>query len=130
KDAKLIIVHADDAGFAHAADSAIESAFDKGVINSAAIMVPCPWFPEIAAYAKKHPELDWGIHLSLTSEWPGYKWGAVSPADQVPSLLDKNGYLYASNAEFAKNAKVDEAEKEIRAQIDKALQSGIKITHI
>ncbi len=130
KDAKLLIVHADDAGFAHAADSAIISAFEKGAINSASIMVTCPWFPEIAAYAKKHPELDWGIHLSLTSEWKNFKWGGVSPAGGIPSLLDQNGYLYATNAEFAKNAKVNEAEKEIRAQIDKAQKYGIKITHI
>src|ERR1700761_7723912 len=68
KDAKLLIIHADDAGFSHSADSAIMSAYTKGVINSASIMVPCPWFPEIAAFAKAHPEMDWGIHLTLTAE--------------------------------------------------------------
>ena len=130
KDAKLLIVHADDAGFSHSADSAIVSAFEKGAINSASIMVTCPWFPESAAYAKNHPEMDWGIHLSLTSEWKNYKWGGVAPSNQIQSLLDKNGYLYPSNAEFAANAKIDEAEKEIRAQIEKAKAWGIKITHI
>jgi chitin disaccharide deacetylase len=130
KDAKLLIIHADDAGFAHAADSAIISAYEKGVINSASIMVTCPWFPEIAAYAKKHPELDWGIHLSLTSERKNFKWGGVSSADEITSLLDQKGYLYSSNIEFAKNAKLSEAEKEIRAQINKALKFGIKLTHI
>jgi predicted glycoside hydrolase/deacetylase ChbG (UPF0249 family) len=130
KDAKLLIVHADDAGFAHTADSAIIAAFAKGVVNSAAIMVPCPWFPEIAAFAAKHPELDWGIHLSLTAEWQNYKWGGVAPSSEISSLLDKNGYLYASDGQFAKSAKVNEAEKEIRAQIEKAKAAGIKITHI
>jgi len=130
KDAKLLIIHADDAGFSHSADSAIMSAYLKGSINSASIMVTCPWFPEIAAFAKNHPEMDWGIHLSLTSEWKNYKWGGVSPSDQIPSLLDKHGYLFASNEEFAASAKVDEAEKEIRAQIEKAKAFGIKISHI
>ena len=130
KDAKLLIVHADDAGFAHSADSAITLACGQGDVNSASIMAPCPWFPEIAAFAKKHPEMDWGIHLSLTSEWKNYRWGGVSPSTEISSLLDKNGYLYATNAGFARNAKVNEAEKEVRAQIEKAIAYGIKITHI
>src|ERR1700744_4889755 len=120
KDAKLLIIHADDAGFAHAADSAIISAYEKGAINSAAIMVPCPWFPEIAKYAKSHPQFDWGIHLSLTSEWANFKWGGVSSANEIGSLLNKDSYLYATNVEFARNAKLNEVEREIRAQIDKA----------
>ncbi|MBS1531194.1 MAG: polysaccharide deacetylase family protein [Bacteroidetes bacterium] len=130
KDAKLLIVHADDAGFAHSADSAIMLAYEKGAINSASIMVTCPWFPEIAAFAKKHPEMDWGIHLSLTSEWKNYKWQGVAPSSAIPSLLDKNGYLYDSVEGFGAHAKVDEAEKEIRAQIEKAKAFGIRISHL
>ncbi len=129
KNAKLLIIHADDAGVCHSADSAIMLAFQKGDINSASIMVPCPWFTEIAAFAKSHPEMDWGIHLVLTSEWKNYKWKGVS-AEANPSLLDKNGYFYAANAGVAVNAKVDEAEKELRAQIEKAKSYGIKLTHI
>ena len=130
KDAKLLIIHADDAGFSHSADSAIMSAYTKGAINSASIMVPCPWFPEIAAFAKAHPEMDWGIHLTLTSEWGNYKWGGVASSTETKSLLGKNGYLYPSNEEFGVNAKVDEAEKEMRAQIEKARAFGIKLTHL
>lgn len=130
KDAKLVIIHADDAGFAHSADSAIMLAYEKGAINSASIMVTCPWFPEIAAFAKKHPEMDWGIHLSLTSEWKYYKWAGVAPSSAIPSLLDKDGYLYDSVEGFGTHMKVDEAEKEIRAQIEKAKAFGIRITHL
>ncbi|HEY4326859.1 MAG TPA: polysaccharide deacetylase family protein [Mucilaginibacter sp.] len=130
KDAKLLIIHADDAGFAHSADSAIMLAYEKGVINSASIMVPCPWFPEIAAFAKKHPEMDWGIHLALTSEWKYYKWKGVVSSSETPSLLDKNGYFYETDAGFGAHAKVDEVEKEVRAQIEQAKAFGIKITHI
>lgn len=130
KDAKLLIIHADDAGFSHSADTAIMSAYLKGSINSASIMVPCPWFPEIAAFAKKHPEMDWGIHLALTAEWKNYKWSGVAPSTEIKSLLNKQGYLYASNEEFGANAKVDEAEKEMRAQIEKAKAFGIRLTHL
>jgi hypothetical protein len=130
KDAKLLIIHADDAGFTHSADSAIMLAFEKGDITSASIMVPCPWFPEIAAFAKKHPEMDWGIHLALTSEWKYYKWKGVAPSSETPSLLDKNGYLYETDAGVAMYVKVEDAEKEMRAQIEKARAYGIKITHI
>src|SRR6266550_441652 len=79
KDAKLLIVHADDAGLSHSEDSATIAAFEKGAINSSSIMVPCPWFPEIATYAKQHPEFDWGIHTTFTSEWKNYKWDGVLP---------------------------------------------------
>lgn len=130
RDAKLLMIHADDAGFSHSADSAIMLACQKGDVNSASIMVTCPWFPEIAAFAKKHPEMDWGIHLTLTSEWKYYRWKGIAPSSEITSLLDKDGYLYASNEEVAKYAKVAEAEKEIRAQIEKAKAFGIRITHI
>ncbi|MBS1501658.1 MAG: polysaccharide deacetylase family protein [Bacteroidetes bacterium] len=130
KDAKLLIIHADDAGFAHSADSAIMLALQKGPVNSASIMVTCPWFPEIAAFAKKHPEMDWGIHTSLTSEWKYYKWQGVAPSSAIPSLLDKDGYLYDSVEGFGAHMKVDEAEKEIRAQIEKAKAFGIHLSHL
>src|SRR6478752_1105787 len=83
KDAKLLILHADDVGLSHSEDSATITAFNKGGITSASIMVPCPWFPEIAAYAKQHPELDWGIHLTFTSEWKNYKWDGVASSNEI-----------------------------------------------
>lgn len=130
KDTKLLIIHADDAGVSHSTNAAIIAAFEKKAINSAAIMVPCPWFPEIAAYAKEHPELDWGIHITLTAEWKNYKWGGVSSSNEISSLLDKDGYFYASVEEFKKHAKPEEVRKEIRAQIRKAMAAGIKLTHL
>jgi predicted glycoside hydrolase/deacetylase ChbG (UPF0249 family) len=130
KDAKLLIIHADDAGVAHAVDSATITAFAKHAITSVSIMVPCPWFPEIAAYAKAHPEMDWGIHLTLTSEWKNYRWGGISSSDKISSLLDENGFFYPSVEAFAKNAKLPEVETELRAQIEKARSFGIKITHL
>ena len=130
KDAKLLIIHADDVGVAHAENAATFSAIEKDGVSSASIMVPCPWFPEVAAYAKNHPEKDWGIHLTLTSEWKNYKWGGVLPASEIPSLLDKDGFMYASVEELSKNGKPEEVEKELRAQIKKAQAAGIILTHL
>ena len=130
KDTKLLILHADDAGLSHSQDSATITAFEKGAVNSSSIMVPCPWFPEIAAYAKQHPEFDWGIHTTFTSEWKNYKWDGVLPSDKIASLVDKNGYMYTSVEDFAKNAKPEDVEKEIRAEIEKTASFGIKITHL
>ncbi|MFY9150413.1 MAG: polysaccharide deacetylase family protein [Prolixibacteraceae bacterium] len=129
-DAKLLIVHADDLGLSHSTNSAVIEAFQKGGITSGSIMVPCPWFPEIAEYAKNNPKLDIGIHLTLTSEWDNYFFGGILPASLIPNLLNPNGFFYPSVEEFAKHANVAEVETEIRAQIDRALAFGINPSHL
>ena len=128
-DAKLLIVHADDLGLSHSANTASMNAFEKNGISSGSIMVPCPWFAEFASYARDHPELDVGIHFTLTSEWKHYRWDGVSPSSEISSLLDENGYFYASTEEVAQHADPVEVEKEFRAQIERALAFGIKPTH-
>lgn len=130
RDAKLLIVHADDLGMAHSVNAATIKGFESGLVNSGSIMVPCPWLSEIATYARSHPQSDLGLHLTLTSEWTPYRWGPVLPKDRVASLLDKSGYLYLTEAEAASNANVKEAEAEIRAQIERARSFGIQPTHL
>ena len=130
KNAKLLIIHADDLGVAHSVNEASTKAFEKGGITSASIMVPCAWFPEIAAYAKQHPELDWGIHTTFTAEWKNYKWDAVLPANEVAASIAVDGYLYPSVETFASHAKPAEVEKELRAQIERAQSFGIALSHI
>src|SRR5919107_3609608 len=93
-DAKLLIVHGDDLGVAHSVNAATAKAFETGLVNSASVMVPCPWLPEIAAYARAHGDADLGLHLTLTSEWKTYRWGGVLPRDRAPTLYDAEGYLY------------------------------------
>lgn len=129
-DSKLLIIHADDMGLSHSVNTACIKAFDIKGITSGSIMVPCPWAPEIEAYVKDHPGLDVGIHLTMTAEWDLYKWGGISSSDQIASLLDKNYHFYSTVEELGKSAKATEAEKELRAQIDRALESGVKPTHL
>src|SRR5829696_5168409 len=130
RDAKLLIVHADDLGMAHSVNAATMKAFESGLVNSGSIMVPCPWLPEIAVYARANPQADLGLHLTLTSEWTSFRWGPVMPKDRVTSLLDKDGYLYLTETEAASHADPKEVELEITAQIARARALGIQPTHL
>lgn len=127
---KVLIVHADDIGMSHSVNVASIEAFKKGLVTSGSIMVPCPWFPEIAAYAKEHPELDLGLHLTLTSEWKYLRWRPVAPPDKVKGLLDEQDFMWKSERQTAMKATPQEIETELRAQIDRAIQFGIKPTHL
>jgi predicted glycoside hydrolase/deacetylase ChbG (UPF0249 family) len=130
RDSKLLIIHADDLAVAHSEDAASFDALDRNAVTSASIMIPCPWLTEVAAYAKAHPEADLGLHLTLTSEWSTYRWGPVASKNTVPSLLDPSGYLWPDAPEAVRSLKADEAEREIRAQVERAIAMGIHPTHL
>lgn len=130
KDAKLLIIHADDIGLAQSVNQATITAYENGGITSGSIMVPCPWFTDFAHYYQAHPDLDVGIHITLTAEWETYKWDGVLPATEISTLLDQQGHFYPSVEEVGLYADPSEAEKEIRAQIERALAHGIKPTHL
>ena len=130
KDSKLLIIHADDMGLAQSVNAACIKAFNEGAITSGSIMVPCPWSLDMIDYIKSHRGMDVGIHLTMTAEWDLYKWGGITPADQISSLLDKNGYFYPAVEALGKAAKAEEAERELKAQINKVIESGIQPTHI
>jgi predicted glycoside hydrolase/deacetylase ChbG (UPF0249 family) len=129
RESKLLIVHADDVGMTHSVNAATIKALDMGSVNSASIMVPCPWFPEIAAYAKSHQDIDFGLHLTLTSERVYYRWGPVASKDKVPSLVDENGYFHH---DWTAATKINprEVELELRAQIERAYAMGVRPTHL
>ncbi len=129
RDAKLLIVHADDVGVTHSVNAATIRGLESGLVNSASLMVPCPWFPEIADYAKSHPDADFGLHLTLTSERVYYRWGPVASKDRVPSLVDENGYFHH---DWKPTTRINpiEVDLELRAQIDRAFAMGIRPTHL
>ncbi len=130
RDAKLLIVHADDLGMSHSVNAATIKAFESGLVNSGSIMVPCPWLSEIAAYARANPQADLGLHLTLTSEWTSFRWGPVTSSDKVKSLLDKDGFFRLTETEAAAHADPKEVELEITAQIERARALGIQPTHL
>ena len=127
---KLLIVNGDDVGMCHSANMATIESLEKGLMRSATIMVPCGWFPEIAAYAKEHPEKDFGIHLCHTSEWSRYRWGPVADRGQVPGLIDPEGYLWKDISGVYTHSTPEQALIEGRAQIKRALAFGVDVTHI
>ncbi len=126
---RLLIVHADDLGMAHSVNAASFEALTNGHVSSASIMMPTPWVAEVAAFAKTHPEVDLGLHLTLTSEWTNYRWGPLG-RDSVSSLLDEDNYLHGLCHEMAETATVAEVELELRRQVDQALHMGINPTHL
>jgi chitin disaccharide deacetylase len=128
-DSRLVIINSDDFGMCHSANVGTWDVLTKGYGTSATIMVPCPWSPEALALAVSRPDLSIGIELVLTSEWEPYRWGPVAPKEKVRSLIDKNGYLWGNNQLLGMHAKVEEAEIELRAQIDVALKAGLNPSH-
>lgn len=126
----VLIVNGDDVGVSHAANMATIASLERGLMTSATITVPCPWFPEIAQYAREHPEADFGLHLVHTSEWKAMKWGPVSGRTVVPGLVDAQGYFWPDIRQLYQHGTPEEAEIEARAQIRKALDAGIDVTHL
>ncbi len=127
---RVLILHADDVGMCAEANQAAERYLAAGHVQSAALMVPCPWFNEFAAWYRRRPQHDVGIHLTLTSEWKFYRWGPVAPRSEVRGLIDRDGYLHRDVLSVATNATAAEVEKEIRAQVDRALARGIRPGHL
>ena len=129
-NSRLLIIHADDLGMMHTVNTAIFEAFDKHWITSASILVPCPWFPEVAQWAKTHPDADLGVHLALNVDWTSYRWPPVSAQPKGSSLLDADGYLPLTSEYVAAHAKMPDVTEETRAQVDKAKAAGIHLSHL
>ena len=130
KNAKLLIIHADDIGIAHSINIASFDAYKNNAINSGAAMIPSPWIKEVAEFHKKYPEYDLGIHLTLTAEWKNYKWRGISSSNEIPSLLNEYNEFYDNTSDVNINANPEEVRKELQAQIDYARSLGIDPTHI
>jgi len=128
---KLLLIRCDDIGMSHAVNMAVKELIESGLIFSVSVMFPCAWYQEAVDILKAHPEISVGIHLTLNAEWKNYRWGPVSGKDKVPSLVDEHGFFFPSRAAFfANNPKLTEVEIELRAQIERALKSGLKISYL
>jgi predicted glycoside hydrolase/deacetylase ChbG (UPF0249 family) len=130
KGSKVLIIHVDDAGMSFDSNQGAIEALTKGAASSTSVMMPCPWVPGFVHFLKKHPEIDAGLHLTLTSEWKNYRWGPLSGKAAVPGLVDEEGSLWPSVAEVVQHATADEVEKEIRAQLERARTMGFQPTHL
>ncbi len=129
-DARVVIIHADDIGMCQASVGAFEELFDFGLVSCGATMVPCPWFPAGAALCRRNPRIDMGVHLTLNSEWDGYRWGPLSTRDPASGLLDAEGYMHRRQAPVQEQADAAAVAHEITAQVERARQAGIDITHV
>lgn len=130
KGAKVLILHVDDVGMSYDSNLGAIKAMEEGVANSLSMMMPCSWIPDFFNYLKDHPETDAGLHLTLTSEWSGYRWGPLAGKPTVPGLVDKQGAMWRSVMGTVKNATADEIEAEIRAQLDRSRTMGWEPTHL
>jgi len=126
---RYLIIHADDGGLCRSVNRAIIKALEKGIVTSASLMVPCPKFNEIAEYFQQNPQYDVGIHITLTCEYLHYPWGPVADKEKVGSLVNSKGYL-KTKREFDRDATPEAVEIELRAQIERFLESGIQPTHL
>ncbi len=126
-----VLIRCDDIGMCHAVNVAAKQVLETGIPVSMSVMVPCPWFSETAEMLKEYKNVSVGIHLTLNSEWKQYRWGPVSGAQAVPSLVDSGGNFFPSRSKlFGNNPKLSEIETELRAQIDKAIKAGLKIDYL
>jgi len=127
---RVLITHIDDMGFCHASNQASLACLTSGAASCASVIVNAPWFREAAQICAEHPEFDVGVHLTLTAEYPTFRWPALSTRDPATGLLDKEGYLWHSREDAIRHVTAEAAETEMRAQIDMALEAGIDVTHI
>lgn len=127
---RVLIPHIDDLAVTHGANRSMAELAGAGFVTSGSVMVPCPWFPELAALARRRPELDLGIHLTLTSESAACRWGPISTRSKTSGLIDGDGYFWPDLPTLRRHADLQAVAEELRAQIEHALASGIDVTHL
>ena len=126
-----LLIRCDDVGMCHAVNLAVRQLIATGVPFSASVMFACPWYGEAAAILAQHPQVSVGVHLTLNSEWEHYKWGPVLGRSRVPSLVDADGHFFPTEEAFtARGVDLKEVEAELRAQIDRAKSTGLRIDYL
>jgi predicted glycoside hydrolase/deacetylase ChbG (UPF0249 family) len=131
-DARLLIINADDFGMCHAINVAIVRAIKEGVVRSTSLMAPCPWALHAMHLLKEHPDVPFGVHLTVVCETVNYAWGPLTSRERVPSLVDQRGYFYSNDCipALMAQASLHELEVEFRAQIEAVLAADLKPTHL
>ena len=127
---RAVIIHADDIGMCHASITAYAKLIEAGGISSAALMPPCSWFPAAAAFCRAHPDVDMGVHTTLTCEWDSYRWGPLSTRDPASGLMDDEGCFHRATPEAQQHATPTAVQRELAAQGERARAAGIPLTHI
>jgi len=127
---RVIVIHEDDVGMTHGANTAFSELSAMGACSAGSVMAPCPWFPEAVGMAAANPTLDLGVHLTLNSEKKPYRWRPLTSPPSSAGLTDKDGYFWADVPSVRKNAAPEAVEAELRAQIDAVLATGIDVTHL
>ncbi len=132
EDARLLIINADDFGRSHACNEGILRSFKEGVVSSTTLMVPCPWALHAMQILLDYPDIAFGVHLTVISDVPLYRWGPLTARKEVPSLIDEAGFFYSYERipEFLAQVKLSELEVEFRAQIEVVLATSLKPTHL
>ena len=129
-DDRAVIIHTDDIGMCQASLAAFADLVEFGLISSGATMVPCSWFPQVAAYCRQHPSIDLGVHLTLTCEWDTYRWGPISTRDPASGLIDEEGYFYRQSKPVQERGDFAAVQVELQAQVERAFKAGIDVTHV
>jgi len=127
---RVAIVHTDDIGMCEASLSALADLVDFGLISSASTMVPCSWFPQVATFCRQRPQVDMGVHLTLTSEMTSYRWGPISTRDLASGLIDEEGYFYRRSEDVQDHGDPVAVRLELQAQVERALAARIDVTHV
>jgi predicted glycoside hydrolase/deacetylase ChbG (UPF0249 family) len=130
-DPVYLIIRSDDAGMSHSVNTALERLIQSGLPVSVSVMFPTPWYQETVEILKRYPDVAVGIHLTLNSEWKNYRWGPILGRSAVPTLVDSEGYFFPSSSDlYENNPDLGQVESELRAQIERALRSGLKIDYV
>jgi predicted glycoside hydrolase/deacetylase ChbG (UPF0249 family) len=131
-DARVLIVNCDDLGMYHAVNAAVVESIERGIATSCSLMAPCPAASDAMQLLRERPEIPFGVHLTLLRDGPHHRWGPLTAKEMVPSLLDEAGELFTNDRipELLARARLDEVEREFRAQIGAVLDAGLKPSHL
>jgi chitin disaccharide deacetylase len=127
---RIVIIHADDIGMCHASIHAFTELVEFGLISSGAAMTTCSWFPQVASFCRQSPNVDMGVHLTLTSEWNNYRWSPISTSDRNSGLIDSEGYLFRTSEEAQSKGDPNAVKLELQSQLNRVISAGIEVTHL